>query len=37
MKLKENMLPSWDRGFNDDGVQVWGAERGGYIFLKQKK
>ena len=37
VKLKENMLLSWDRGFNDDGVQVWGAERGGYIFLKQKK
>jgi|GEM_PF-355717 len=25
---------SWDRGFNKEGKQVWGAEKGGYIFDK---
>ena len=28
---------SWDRGWNADGMQVWGAEEGGYIFIKRKK
>lgn len=23
---------SWDRGFNEKSEQVWGAEKGGYIF-----
>jgi hypothetical protein len=23
---------SWDRGFDADGNQVWGAEGGGYVF-----
>jgi hypothetical protein len=27
---------SWDRGYNDAGEQVWGAEKGGYIFLKTR-
>jgi len=27
-------LVSWDRGFNDKDEQVWGAEKGGYIFTK---
>lgn len=34
--LSENMLLSWDRGFNAEGVQVWGAEKGGYRFMKKK-
>lgn len=25
-------LVSWDRGWNDDGEQVWGAEKAGYRF-----
>lgn len=25
-------LVSWDRGWNDDGQQVWGAEKAGYRF-----
>lgn len=29
-------LLSWDRGFNAEGKQVWGAERGGYYFVKQR-
>ncbi len=27
-------MESWDRGFKDDGTQVWGAEKGAYIFIK---
>ena len=28
-------LVSWDRGYDDDGKQVWGAVKAGYIFVKQ--
>ncbi len=31
---KDKMI-SWDRGFDDSGNQVWGAENGGYIFKKK--
>jgi hypothetical protein len=27
---------SWDRGWNESEQQVWGAEEGGYIFIKRK-
>lgn len=30
----EGMI-SWDQGWNDQGVQVWGAQKGGYEFLRQ--
>lgn len=33
---KDKMI-SWDRGFNDKDEQVWGAEKGGYIFNKLQK
>ena len=29
-------LVSWDRGWDKDGKQVWGAVKGGYIFKKSK-
>jgi CpeT protein len=29
-------IDSWDQGFGADGKQVWGAEKGGYQFLRQK-
>ena len=29
-------LRSWDQGFNDKGEQVWGATKGGYVFVKSK-
>jgi len=32
--IDEKGLYSWDRGFDDDGNQVWGAEKGGYYFRK---
>ena len=34
--IDENTLTSWDRGFNENGEQVWGAETGPYIFKKLK-
>lgn len=36
IKLEKDKLISWDRGFFTDGKQAWGAEKGGYIFIKQK-
>lgn len=35
--LSEGRMESWDRGWNDAGEQVWGAEKGGYIFLKRPR
>lgn len=29
-------LRSWDRGFDAQGKQVWGAEKGPYIFVKSE-
>jgi len=31
---KDKMI-SWDRGFDENGNQVWGATDGGYIFKKK--
>jgi hypothetical protein len=28
-------IESWDRGFDDAGAQVWGVEKGAYVFTKQ--
>lgn len=33
--ISENQIRSWDRGFDAAGKQVWGAELGPYLFLKQ--
>ncbi|MFM7544645.1 MAG: CpcT/CpeT family chromophore lyase [Ignavibacteria bacterium] len=30
------MLESWDQGFDKNGVQVWGAIKGGYIFVREQ-
>ena len=27
-------IESWDRGYDAEGVQVWGAEKGAYVFLR---
>lgn len=32
--LTQSTLTSWDRGFNAEGKQVWGAVKGAYIFKK---
>ncbi len=37
VRIEENVVTSWDRGFNKDDVQVWGAVTGPYIFKKLKK
>jgi CpeT protein len=34
VRIYSNRMVSWDRGFNDKDEQVWGAEKGGYEFLK---
>lgn len=28
-------ISSWDQGWNDENEQVWGATKGGYVFVKQ--
>jgi CpeT protein len=33
--LREDGLDSWDRGFNADGTQVWGAVKGAYQFRRK--
>jgi hypothetical protein len=33
--MKRGELVSWDQGFDASGKQVWGAEKAGYIFVKQ--
>ena len=35
--ITNNMVLSWDRGYNDKDEQVWGAVKGGYIFKKIKE
>ena len=32
--IMKNQIYSWDRGFDIEGKQVWGATEGGYIFKR---
>ena len=32
--LTDDHLESWDRGFDEAGVQVWGATEGAYVFRR---
>ena len=34
--LTDGQLYSWDQGFDSSDIQVWGAIKGGYVFLKEK-
>ena len=34
--VKKNEIYSWDRGYDSEGNQVWGAEKGGYVFKRIK-
>jgi hypothetical protein len=34
VEILSNKIISWDRGFDSNGNQVWGAKGGGYIFNK---
>jgi hypothetical protein len=35
VKIYKNELYSWDRGFDANNEYVWGAEKSGYVFLKE--
>ena len=35
VEITEKKLISWDRGFDADGNQIWGAIKGGYEFIKE--
>ncbi|MBK9735872.1 MAG: chromophore lyase CpcT/CpeT [Saprospiraceae bacterium] len=34
--IYKDRLESWDRGWDKEDKQVWGAENGGYVFMKEK-
>jgi len=34
VRISAEGIYSWDRGYDSDDVQVWGAETGGYFFSK---
>jgi CpeT protein len=33
--IQKGKVLSWDRGFDKEGKHVWGATKGGYLFLAQ--
>ena len=35
VEIFANKIVSWDRGFDKENNQIWGAEKGGYIFDKR--
>lgn len=37
VNIYKDRLESWDQGFNDQDVHVWGAVKGPYIFDKMEK
>jgi hypothetical protein len=34
--ISPKLLSSWDQGFDATGKQVWGATKGGYLFVKKE-
>ncbi len=34
--VMQDRIVSWDQGYDSLGTQVWGAEKGGYIFLRNQ-
>jgi hypothetical protein len=36
VEIFSDRMASWDRGWNKGDKQVWGAEKGGYVFIKQQ-
>jgi len=36
VQIYPELLSSWDRGFDENNEQVWGAEAGPYRFIKQR-
>lgn len=37
VEIFDDRILSWDRGFDVDDKQVWGSEKGSYIFVKIRK
>ena len=35
VEISRKVLYSWDRGWNEQGEHVWGAVKGGYLFVKK--
>lgn len=35
--VNSKTLTSWDRGYDATGEQVWGAEKGGYVFQRRSE
>jgi hypothetical protein len=35
VRITPREMRSWDRGFDVDGKQVWGAEKGPYVFVRE--
>lgn len=35
--VMRDRVVSWDQGFDSLGVHVWGAEKGGYVFLRNEE
>lgn len=35
VKIEQNSISSWDRGFDEKGNQVWGALTGPYILRRK--
>lgn len=35
--IRSDRMVSWDRGYDASGRQVWGAEKGGYVFMKRPR
>lgn len=33
--IEKDRMVSWDQGWDENHQQVWGAEEGGYIFMKE--
>jgi len=36
VRVVEDLLLSWDRGFDASGTQVWGAKSGAYEFVRER-
>jgi len=36
VSIGASFVQSWDRGFNDNDEQVWGATKGGYLFFRKQ-
>lgn len=37
VSMTDRAITSWDQGFDKKGVQVWGATKGPYVFVKLKE